>query len=79
MPSDIQGFVALGIMFSILGAPIWVPIALLVCRRFFVKSYWQFSLRFLLFLMGAECVALAISVAYYRLLTWLFENMPVPG
>lgn len=73
--SDIHGFVIL----AILGAPIWVPLAMLAYHWFTAKSFWRFSLLFLFALITVECVALVISVAFDRFLTDMFENWPVPG
>ena len=56
----------------ILAMPIWLPGVMLVWHAFVAKPWWRFSVQFLLALMVAECIALAISVTFYRLLDDFF-------
>jgi hypothetical protein len=76
---DVQGVIVISIALMILGGPIWLPILMLVYHACTAKPFWRFSLRFLLALTALECVALAISVAFYRFLDFMFSNWPVPG
>ncbi|WP_254513232.1 hypothetical protein [Anatilimnocola floriformis] len=68
-----------GFMLAILGAPVWVPFAMLAWHWFTAQSYWQFSLRFLFVLISVECLALVVSLAFYHFLTYIKENWPFPG
>jgi hypothetical protein len=58
-------------------APVWVPAMMIVYYQITAKNFWQFSLGFLMVLIAAECVALAISVALYRWLSTPWD-WPVP-
>ena len=63
---------------AIVTAPVWVPAAMIVYYQIIAKNFWQFSMGFLMILIAAECVALALSVALVR---WLNSppDWPVPG
>ena len=63
-------------LIAIFGAPLWVPLAMLIYHGCTAKKFWQFSLWFLLALMAAEGVALTISVGFYRLMTAAFPDLP---
>ena len=72
------GYGILVLCLILFAMPAWIPVVMLAYHGFTAKSFWQFSLRFLLALLFAECVSLAISVAILR---WLNSppDWPVPG
>jgi hypothetical protein len=77
MNPDLLPALSAGItLFAIFGAPLWVPVAMLIHHGFAAKKFWQFSLGFLLSLTAAEGVALAISLGFYRLMTAAFPDLP---
>lgn len=49
-------------------SPLWFPAAILIYHTSTAPSIWRFSLRFLLVLIVAECVALGASVSAGRYL-----------
>lgn len=53
-------------LFLVLFAPLWAPAAILIYHLATAPSIWRVSLRFLLVLTLAECVALAASVAVWQ-------------
>lgn len=61
---------------AVFGAPLWVPIAMLIYHGRTAEKFWQFSLGFLLTLTAAECIAMTISVGAYRLLVATFPDLP---
>lgn len=77
MHSDIVPMMsAIVILIAIPGAPLWVPVAMLIYHGRTAKNFWQFSLGFLLALMAAEGAALAVSVAFYRFMSAAFPDLP---
>jgi hypothetical protein len=77
MSSDLFAAFSAGMtLIAILGAPLWVPIAMLIHHRFSVKKFWQFSLSFLLSLMAAECMALAVCIGFIRFMAAAFPDIP---
>ena len=62
----------------VLFSPLWVPAVFFLYHVERAKNRRQFSLRFLLLLMAAESMALAVSVSLYRLLA-ILHSMPPPA
>lgn len=77
MHSDIVPMIsAVVTLIAIPGAPLWVPVAMLIYHRLTAKNFWQFSLGFLLALIAAEGAALAVSVAFFRFMSAVFPDLP---
>ncbi len=62
----------------VLFSPLWVPAAFFLYHVETAQNLRQFSLRFLLLLMAAESMALAVSVSLHRILTVL-HSLPPPS